>query len=120
MGDTHKLYPQRCPVRSPGGEGGSPKRNNASRDQSKHRKNHPASNVAAESKPHLRLVAKASANNIQKMQDNLVTIFRLMGPMLAFHSRFFAGIADFCQLDRPFSLPFLRYIAALPVTQQMI
>ena len=80
--------PQSCRVRSLGGRRGSPKTNNASRDQTKlssatpnrdktihcrrkHRKKHP-SNVAAESAPHPRHIAKACDNNTQTIPNNMV------------------------------------------------
>ena len=68
--------PQSCRVRSLGGaKGGSPKTNNASRDQKQNwavqtqtQKQH----VAAESAPHRHHVAKACDNNTQTIPNNIV------------------------------------------------
>ena len=78
--------PQSCRVRSLGGRRGgaqkqtthqetktklssaTPNRDKTIHCQRKHRKKHPASNVAAESAPHPRHVAKACDNNTKQFQ----------------------------------------------------
>ena len=82
--------PQSCRIRSPGGRRGGPQkqtthqetktklssatpnRDKTSHCQRKHRKKHPASNVAAESAPHPRHVAKTCDNNTQTIPNNMV------------------------------------------------
>ena len=54
-----------------------PNRDKTIHCQRKHRKKYPGSNVAAESAPHLRHVAKACDNNIQTIPNNMVLWQRL-------------------------------------------
>ena len=86
--------PLSCRVRSLGGEEGAqkqtthqetktklssatPNREKTIHCQRKQRKKHPASNVAAESAPHPRHVAKACDNNTQTIPNNIVLWQRL-------------------------------------------
>ena len=80
--------PQSCRVRSPGGRRRGPQKQTTHQEtktklssatpnrgktihcQRKHRQKHPASNVAAESAPHPRHVAKACDNNTQTIPNN--------------------------------------------------
>ena len=90
-----KPDPQSCRVRSLGGRRGgaqkqtthqetktklssaTPNRDKTIHCQRRHRKKHPASNVAAESAPHRRHVAKACDNNTQTIPNNMVLWQRL-------------------------------------------
>ena len=87
--------PQSCRVRSLGGRRGgaqkqtthqetktklssaTPNRDKTIHCQRRHRKKHPASNVAAESAPHPRHVAKGCDNNTQTIPNNMVLWQRL-------------------------------------------
>ena len=87
--------PQSCRVRSLGGRRGgaqkqtthqetktklssaTPNRDKTIHCQRKHRKKHPASNVAAESAPHPRHVAKACDNNTQTIPNNMVLLAKI-------------------------------------------
>ena len=87
--------PQSCRVRSLGGRRGGPQKQTTHQEtktklssatpnrdktihcQRKHRKKDPASNVAAESAPHPRHVAKACDNNTQTIPNNMVLWQRL-------------------------------------------
>jgi len=55
----------------------TPNRDKTIHCQRKHRKKHPASNVAAESAPHPRHVAKVCDNNTQTIPNNMVLWQRL-------------------------------------------
>ena len=90
--------PQSCRVRSQGGQRGgaqkqtthqetkiklssaTPNRDKTIHCQRKHRKKHSASNVAAESAPHPRHVAKACDNNTSTIPNNMVLWQRLAHP----------------------------------------